>query len=68
MAEHAKSKTEIVGDLLLKGTTTAEVLKATGWPSVSMPAMAKAAGLELIKYDENGVTADSDAIRPGIPI
>jgi hypothetical protein len=56
MAENAKSKTEMVGDLLLKGTTTAEVLKATGWPSVAMPQMAKANGLELTKYDENGIT------------
>jgi hypothetical protein len=37
MGENAKSKTEIVGDLLLKGTTIAEVLKATGWSAVSMP-------------------------------
>jgi hypothetical protein len=55
MAENAKSKTEIVADLLLKGTTTAEVLKAIGWTSVGMPAMAKAAGLELTRYNENGV-------------
>jgi hypothetical protein len=56
MDENAKSKTEIVGDLLLKGTTVAEVLKATGWSAVSMPQMAKANGLELTKYDENGIT------------
>jgi hypothetical protein len=56
MVENAKSKTEIVGDLLLKGTTTAEVLKATGWSAVGMPQMAKANGLELTKYDENGIT------------
>jgi hypothetical protein len=56
MVENAKSKTAIVGDLLLKGTTTAEVFKATGWTSVSMPQMAKANGLELTRYDENGIT------------
>ena len=55
MAEKPKSKTDVVGNLLLKGTTTAEVLKATGWPSVSMPAMARASGLELTKSEENGV-------------
>jgi hypothetical protein len=63
MGENAKSKTEIVANLLLKGTTTAEVLKATGWPSVSMPAMAKAAGLDLTKHDENGIT-----IYKGVPL
>jgi hypothetical protein len=63
MAENAKSKTAIVADLLRKGTTTAEVLKVTGWPSVSMPAMAKAAGLELTKHDENGIT-----IYKGVPL
>jgi hypothetical protein len=56
MVESAKSKTELVSNMLLKGTTTAEVLQATGWPSVSMPAMANAAGLELIKCNENGLT------------
>lgn len=32
-----------------EGCTNKEVLKATGWPTVSMPAQAKAAGLKLRK-------------------
>jgi len=51
----AGSKLSIVGELLTKGATTAEVLKATGWPSISMPAQAKALGLELVKVKEGGV-------------
>jgi hypothetical protein len=43
------SKREIVAALLTRpeGTTTAEILAATGWPSVSVPAQAKASGLTL---------------------
>ncbi len=50
------SKTEIVAALLRRpeGCTTADVLKATGWPAVSMPAMAKAAGLTLRKEKNKG--------------
>jgi len=46
-----KTKTDLIKNLLLrtKGCTTAEVLKATGWPSVSMPYQAKAVGLKLRK-------------------
>lgn len=36
------------------GCTSAEVKKATGWPAVSMPAMAKACGLKLRKVKEAG--------------
>ena len=36
------------------GCTAAEVLEATGWPSVSMPAMAKACNLKLTKEKEKG--------------
>ena len=45
------SKVAMIADLLkrLEGCTTADVLKATGWPSVSMPAQAKAAGVTLRK-------------------
>lgn len=52
------SKTEIVANLLRreKGCTTADVLAATGWPAVSMPAMAKAARLKLSKGKVDGVT------------
>jgi hypothetical protein len=45
--DRADSKTNIVRNLLLKGTTVAEILEATGWPSVSVPHMARTAGLTL---------------------
>lgn len=50
------NKTGIVADLLKRkdGCTSAEVLKATSWPAVSMPAMAKAAGLKLRKEKVKG--------------
>lgn len=46
---NGRSKVNVIGDLLLKpeGTTTAEILATTGWPSVSVPAQAKMAGLTL---------------------
>ena len=52
------SKLAIIADLLRRpeGCTTADVLKATGWPAVSMPASAKAAGLALKKEKVDGVT------------
>ena len=50
------SKTEIVANLLKRknGCTAAEVLAATEWPAVSMPAIAKAAGLKLRKDKVKG--------------
>jgi hypothetical protein len=42
--------------LLSKGTTTQEMLKALGWPSISMPQMAKTLGMKLEKTTEGGVT------------
>jgi hypothetical protein len=47
----AGSKTEIVANLLKRksGCTRVDILEATGWPAVSVPAMAKAAGLKLRK-------------------
>lgn len=47
----SRSKVDLIGALLLRpeGCTTADVLEATGWPSVSMPAQAKLAGLTLRK-------------------
>lgn len=51
-----KSKKEHVGHLLSHGTTVQEVLKATGWPSVSMPQMAKSLGMKLEKIKQGGVT------------
>ena len=52
------AKAKLIGDLLLRpeGCTSADVLAATGWPSVSMPAQAKACGLELRKEKIDGVT------------
>lgn len=46
-----KTKNAIVAALLLRksGTTNAEILEVTGWPSVSVPGQAKAAGLTLRK-------------------
>jgi hypothetical protein len=53
-----RTKTEHVKHLLTRegGTTIKDVLTATGWPSVSMPQMAKVLGLKLEKIKEGGVT------------
>jgi Protein of unknown function (DUF3489) len=50
------NKTERIMALLKReqGCTRAEVLKATGWPSISMPATAKAAGLKLKREKAKG--------------
>lgn len=52
------SKLETIVGLLKRpqGCTTKEVLAATGWPAVSMPQQAKAAGLSLTKEKVDGVT------------
>lgn len=57
------TKLAIVAGLLqrAKGTTTAEVLKATGWPSVSMPQQAKAASITLKQEKDGKVTRYWDA-------
>lgn len=51
------SKLAIVVSLLTRkeGCTTADVLAATGWPTVSMPQQAKAAGLVLSKEKDGAV-------------
>lgn len=51
------NKREIAADLLLRteGTTSAEILEATGWPAVSVPAIAKASGLTL-RQEKDGRT------------
>lgn len=43
------SKVALIAEMLKRpsGCSAAEVMKACGWPSVSMPAQAKAAGLKL---------------------
>ena len=50
------SKTEAAGKLLARsgGCTSADILEATGWPSVSVPAVAKACGLKLSTEKEKG--------------
>lgn len=57
------SKLEAIVGLLKRkqGCTTKDVLSATGWPSVSMPQQAKAAGLKLKKEKVEGVTRYSAA-------
>lgn len=52
------SKIEIVANLLKRpeGCTTAEVLAATNWLAVSMPAMAKSAGLTLKKEKDGKIS------------
>lgn len=52
------SKLETIVGLLKRpeGCTTKDVLKATGWPAVSMPQQAKAAGLTLKKEKDGPVT------------
>jgi DNA topoisomerase VI subunit B len=57
------TKKHLIEELLIRGTTPSEVLKATGWKAVSMPAAARSLGLELRKYKENGVTK-----YKGVPI
>ncbi len=42
-----RSRTTQIAELLRKGCTREDVLKATGWPSVSMQVQAKQAGLTL---------------------
>jgi hypothetical protein len=52
------TKREIAAGLLQRpeGTTTREILDATGWPAVSIPAIAKASGLTLRQEREGKVT------------
>jgi Protein of unknown function (DUF3489) len=51
-----KTKTALIGELLQRksGCTTAEILKTTGWPAVSVPAQARAVGLKLRKEKVKG--------------
>lgn len=50
------SKAAMIGNMLRRknGCTSKEVLKATGWPAVSMPAQAKLVGVKLKKVKEDG--------------
>lgn len=49
-----ESKVAMIAALLTSkdGCTAADILAATGWPTVSVPAQAKAAGLKLTKTKE----------------
>jgi hypothetical protein len=52
------SKTAMAADLIRRsgGCTTADILKATGWPAVSVPAIARASGIKLAKEKDGSVT------------
>lgn len=54
----APNKRELVAQLLQSeaGATRKDILAATGWPAVSVPAVAKASGLELELVKEAGGT------------
>lgn len=58
VASKGQSKTAMVGELLIRaeGCTTADILALTGWPSVSVPAQAKAVGLNLRKVKDGKTT------------
>lgn len=60
------SKLEIVVGLLTRadGCTGKEILEATGWPTVSVPQQAKAAGLVLSKEKVDGITRYRAAATP----
>lgn len=53
---NSRTKLEAITALLLRksGTTNAEILEVTRWPSVSVPQQAKAAGLKLRKEKVTG--------------
>ncbi len=53
-----KTKVQIVASLLTRsgGCTRKDILAATGWPSVSVDAQARAAGLKLRKVKEGRTT------------
>ena len=49
------SKSGTIREMLLKGTTHREILDTTGWPSCSIPAQARSAGLWLETWIEDGI-------------
>lgn len=51
-----KTKKEHAASLLEKGTTAAELMTTLGWPSISVPAMAKSLGMNLSKTKEGRTT------------
>lgn len=58
-----QSKKEHAQHLLERGVTTKEMLAALGWPSISMPAMAKSLGMKLEKVKEGRQT-----VYKGVPM
>ena len=50
------TKREIIRQMLLRGTTIAEVRKAVGWKRVPLARHAEISGLTLTKYEVGGVT------------
>lgn len=56
--EGGPSKRDMAAQLLLRpeGTTAREILDATGWPAVSVPAIAKASKLNLRQEKDGKVT------------
>lgn len=59
------SKTALVGEMLLRkgGCTSPEILEATGWPAVSVPAIAKANNLDLRKEKVGRTTTYFGTLR-----
>jgi hypothetical protein len=51
-----ESKKDHARHLLERGTTAAELMKALGWPSISVPAMAKSLAMNLEKTKEGRTT------------
>lgn len=51
-----KTKKDHAAHLLEKGTTAGELMDALGWPSISVPAMAKSLGMKLEKVKEGRKT------------
>jgi uncharacterized protein len=49
------AKKRLLGELLAKGATSKELLVATGWKAISVPAVAKSLGMDLKRYEEDGI-------------
>jgi len=62
-----KTKKALAAHLLQKGVTAEAMLKALGWPAISMPALAKSVGMRLEKTKEGRVTRYK-GIPLGIPL
>jgi hypothetical protein len=58
------TKKHLVAHMLTQGTTTKEILKETGWPSVTVPGQAAALGLKL----EKTKNAAGETVYKGTPM